>query len=286
MSLLSTVEATPSRMVGTFRYVLHAGPLSWDDVVDRQWPASTQSDASQLPARLRLEMVGLGLLEESEDTVRVSEALPDPVRASPEEAERHLPQTVLDLVLDGTERNADVAIALAWFLGLDPRVTRGQAAALDAIVQEDGLGDVVGEWPGARFGMLEDWAVYLGLGRVLPDPGQRTRLVPDPTACIRRALEDVLPVAAGAIPIDTFLERLAARIPVFEGGRYRSTVEARVERIGGAEAVSPATALALHRLHEEGALELQSPSDARVNRTLTFGSPSRVAYVTRPTPTS
>ena len=221
MSLLSNVEPTPARVLGTYRYLVAYGPLPLDALAAQVWPVEVRSDASRVDAVLRLEMIEAGLLDETEEGLRPHPDLPESVRADAAAAVDHLPLALADLVLTGPARNADLAHALAWYLSLDPRTAPGHDTAVVAQAAADGVADLVGITANATFGMFEDWATYLGFGWVLPALGaaDKTRLVPDPTVYLRRLLPDLLPDVGTPVPVGTFRAHLAERAPVFEGGR-------------------------------------------------------------------
>ena len=284
MSFITTVEATPSRVLGTFRYLVANGPVPLDVLAARHWPKSTQSEKGKFPTALRLEMVGSGLVVESEGGLEPSPDLPDDVRSSPDMAEARLPFVIADLAMFGAERVRDLAYATAWLLGFDPRDSPGNDTEMVARATEGAVKDLVKVTSDPTYHMLKDWAGYLGLGWEMPGPVNAVRgqgrFVPDPTAFLRVRLADLLPEQGTPVPIRVFRKQLAKKAPIFEGGAIRSEIEEITGSTTEDGTLAASTALALHRIADEGLIELSAPSDASVQSLPLFGQ-ARVAYVTR-----
>jgi len=161
----------------------------------------------------------------------------------------------------------DLARALAWFLAQDawdppPAFERVQGSAENRQARQlPGGPQLVNstKWPS-----LCRWAVFLGLGA--PDPIDPRRVVPDPTAAVREELQ--------AADRDTcsareFVEFLAARCPVLDGGSIRVTV---TELVVQSElpwehddaVISPSLSMAIVRLEHEGMLVPERRADTPV----------------------
>jgi hypothetical protein len=90
-------------------------------------------------------------------------------------------------------------------------------------------------------------------------------LVPDPSAAIRDTLSQVFDQEVVLI-LPAFVERLASRLPVLDGGTYRIEVEKRINRsqlrIYDEDSVSTSLAHALLSLQDEGKIRLENRADA------------------------
>lgn len=285
MSLITTVEATPGRVLGSFRYLVAYGPLKLENLAGQLWPVTTRSERANFDRALRLEMIESGLVEETEEGLNLSSGLPEIIKKGPDTAEKYLPAVITDLVMSGPERNRDLAYALAWYLSLDPRNAPGDDMGALNQAEEDGVKDLINVTSDATYGQFEDWVKYLGFGWLLPasTDGSRVRLVPDPTQYLRRILPEILPDVGRPMAIADFRNQLAERAPVFEGGYLRDDIDSRTGRPLNTGEIAPTTALALLRLVDEGVIELTAPSDAGVH-ILPFGESSRVSYITLNTP--
>ena len=285
MSLITTVEATPGRVLGSFRYLVAYGPLKLENLAGQLWPVTTRGERANFDRALRLEMIESGLVEETEEGLNLSSGLPEIIKKGPDTAEKYLPAVITDLVMSGPERNRDLAYALAWYLSLDPRNAPGDDMGALNQAEEDGVKDLINVTSDATYGQFEDWVKYLGFGWLLPasTDGSRVRLVPDPTQYLRRILPEILPDVGRPMAIADFRNQLAERAPVFEGGYLRDDIDSRTGRPLNTGEIAPTTALALLRLVDEGVIELTAPSDAGVH-ILPFGESSRVSYITRNSP--
>lgn len=285
MSLITTVEATPGRVLGSFRYLVAYGPLTLENLAGQLWPVSTRSERANFDRALRLEMIESGLIEETEEGLNLSSRLPEIIKKDPDTAEKHLPTVITDLVMSGPERNRDLAYALAWYLSLDPRNAPGDDMGALNQAEKDGVKDLINVTSDATYGQFEDWVKYLGFGWLLPASvdGSRVQLIPDPTQYLRLILTEILPNVGRPMAITDFRRKLAERAPVFEGGYLRDDIDSRTGRLLNTGEIAPTTALALLRLADEGVIELTTPSDAGVH-ILPFGESSRVSYITRNSP--
>ncbi|MHC5828197.1 MAG: hypothetical protein ACYT04_72975, partial [Nostoc sp.] len=92
--------------------------------------------------------------------------------------------------------------------------------------------------------------------------GGKRVTVPDPTLYIKRNLKDLFNDQVGAkLLIREFIDRLAKKCPLFETGKFREEVEAKIDR-RSPNYLSTGTAFALFRLQEEGYIKLERKSDA------------------------
>lgn len=194
-----------------------------------------------------------------------------------DEAEARLPKVVREITLapQNNERfwdaegakSADFSRGTAWLLAQDiydlPESSKDWETLLlrqitDAetvIVQND-----------TRWNALRSWMPYLGFAR------STNRFDVDPTNALRDALPRVFESVQTLLAGD-FLERIAASLPVLDGGRYRRDVEGVLKEASwpkpAANHLSTALSRALQRLDREGSIELEQRSDTKEGLTLT-----------------
>ena len=165
----------------------------------------------------------------------------------------------------------DLTRALSWYLVQDVYDAPGrwdqEPDGLDSVATVQGrqLKDherVIGN--DTRWGAFTRWAPYLGFAWLHEVKGKRM-LVPDPSAAIRDTLSQVFDQEAVLI-LPAFVERLASRLPVLDGGTYRIEVEKRINRsqlrIYDEDSVSTSLAHALLSLQDEGKIRLENRADA------------------------
>jgi hypothetical protein len=132
-----------------------------------------------------------------------------------------------------------------------------------------------------RWQAFARWAAFLGFVVRIPRDS-RTVLIPDPTAAIR----DVAPplLAGERMEVNLFVEDLARRLPVLDGGEYRRAVEARIRPdavAASSDQLSPSLAHALLRLRDERVLVIEDLADAPMKMRLPdgFGPERTVTHV-------
>lgn len=190
---------------------------------------------------------------------------------------------VLDEVLNGElweesdggpsqEGARDLTRALSWFLAQDvfgpplwyedteasrsvDRLQSRQLATADRVIVND-----------TRWQSFARWAPYLGFARPVV-LRERDYLMPDPTPAVAEAVAAIAgDDVAGTVDLRSFLDRLAAILPVVDGGRYRRAVEERMiappwSRALPQGALSSSLATALLRLQDLVVLELVNKAD-------------------------
>jgi hypothetical protein len=275
MSVLSEVYAVPSRLLGVFRYLLHArgqsestdtlarilAPESLPRRADGASTGEEEGSGREMVRKTVNEAVAMGLLAEAEGEIRLHPGLPEDAR-DPEVAEGVFPVTLANLLF-AKERseNHDFALALAWYLTQDACDAPGTWPDVDRALREQVGGDQLGMKTSNPYHMLEDWACYLGFAWTHA-LGDKTVLTPDPTAHLMLRLGELLPGKPRVRhPFPEACSRLAQLCPVFEGGVFRAEVE-RQWRPREQNQLSSVTALAWLRLRDEGYVELVHESDA------------------------
>jgi hypothetical protein len=155
---------------------------------------------------------------------------------------------------------SDMTLALCWVLAQDIHALSGRTYPQ---IEPHELGQIASEpYPfrnATRWNGFSEWAPLIGFGW-----SDKSGLVIDPTVAVR----DTLPEIFGKheeVPIAAFLQRLADAIPVFEGGIYRSEVEARLEtswRKTRDHEISVSLSTALKRLDATGVISFKALADA------------------------
>lgn len=238
MSLLNlTVDGLPNVLVVLYSTVaLARSPLTTEDVLDAVAPAGVVSD----PRMARVTMhrwTELGLFQvDAADHVTLSQAPEtdmkndvDIVRATRIAARQCALSEANNPELWAREsaRAADLTRSLAWLLAQDVyRMAFSDAQSLELRqVANDDLRLMQND---TRKNGLQFWGNFLGFVR---QPGGGDV---DPTLAVRETLPAC--IAAGEeMPAAEFVERLAQRLPVLDGGVYRVAVESQLER----DALSP-----------------------------------------------
>ena len=270
MSLLNQPFAVPSRVKGAAQFVVRerGQRVKRESAEALLSPLSLRGEEGERDNRAMVrrtldECVRLRLFLEDGDFLLLNPSLPVSAR-NPDTIAVALPGVLLDLILDVTNpENQSLAAAIAWFLSqdaLDAPSTWDEFGI--ALREQDALGSL--EFNDTRYANFAYWVRYLGLANMLVSPNAggagEIRLLPDPTACVRRILNDLF-TGETSLGATDFLRRLGARCSVFEGGVVRNAIE---HQAPGRESkhLSSTTSLALLRLEEEESLRMLMHSDA------------------------
>ena len=235
------------------------------------------------PARLRQTLkrwTDLGLFAEDEEEVRLAPDVVNGGRLSRDigAATTALPGLVRRIIFreENNERfwdsqgarSADLTRGLAWLLAQD---IYSADLSKHATVQELEARQVEerDRWivrNNVRWGGLLSWGIYLGFLWCADAP------LIDPTAALRQDLPLILSQNT-ELPAASFGQRVAAVLPVLDGGRYRKEVEdtlnpASWQRPAQPELLSTALSRALWRLDAQGILVLESRADTGDSRVL------------------
>lgn len=238
MSLLNlTVDGLPNVLLVLYSTVaLARSPLTTQEALDAVAPAGVVSD----PRMARVTMhrwTELGLFQvDAVDHVTLTQAPEtdmkndvDIVRATRIAARQCALSEANNPELWAREsaRAADLTRSLAWLLAQDVyrmRFSDAQSLELRQVANDD-LRLMQND---TRKNGLQFWGNFLGFVR---QPGGGDV---DPTLAVRETLPAC--IAAGEeMPAAEFVERLAQRLPVLDGGVYRVAVESQLER----DALSP-----------------------------------------------
>ncbi len=284
MGLLNQAsDGLPSVLMALVRALRARGPLPREELLALCCPPTLISHTSAFADRrfgpvTLLRWTQIGLFEEVDGTVSLhDEALSLPTTRF--EEVRGLGHLLRRLVLrpenngalhqEEGELGADFTRAVAWVLAQDTLgfpggsyKASGSVQALESSQFTDGppfpfQNDT--RWNGFR-----SWAPILGFGWTETTKGAQV-FVPDMTDAIRTDLPRLYHDSR-ELTIDEFLRRLAAALPVADGGTYRAEVERRLDERAwqkpDAHEISVSLSVALRRLDHAKALRLENRADA------------------------
>lgn len=291
MSILSNYTASPTRVLGLYRHLLHLPQHRQEEEELRRsfMPPATTDESAGAPRKILTETISagksLGLWSKESNELQL-QAEPADVRSddsseldtSEEEATSlRLWKTVVGALWTESD-NDDLGYAAAWFLAQDPAEGGWTQNRVSEHIKDTEWSNRTGISESGKYTCFRDWMTYLGFGWHVPGASGR-ELLPDPTAHIRRRLADVFDDPGKEMMFPAFCEYLADLSPVLDGGRFRQAVEAdqppRPENH-----VSSSTALALQRLEDEGVIELVSKADAPSHLVLeTEGAQRQITHV-------
>lgn len=282
MTVLTNWPAIPNRIAIACEYLQDAGAggvtREQFDALLSPGPASPDDDEERpgksMARHVLDELEALGLAVSTGAGVRLAPDLPTkpmPYAQWMEWLLPHMSARLTDPLQAVACRQGGVPLALAWLLTQDPRRPIRSSGVHPDLLQSQ-LGDVDALGFNLRndqnFQNLIYWARYLGLAETMnlragTASGAAWHVIADPTRAIRRVLPRIF-CDGRDMGVSSFMERLAAALPVLEEGSARFEVERRF--VGAPpradQHFSGASGLALKRLAREGALQLLAESDA------------------------
>lgn len=273
MSILSNYTASPTRVLGLYRHLLHLPQHRQEEEELRRsfMPPATTDESAGAPRKILTETISagksLGLWSKESNELQLQAETAD-VRSddsseldtSEEEATSlRLWKTVVEALWTESD-NDDLGYAAAWFLAQDPAKGGWTQNRVSEHIKDTEWSNRTGISESGKYTCFRDWMTYLGFGWHVPGTSRR-ELLPDPTAHIRRRLADVFDDPGKKMTFPAFSEHLADLSPVLDGGRFRQAVEAD-QPSRPENHVSASTALALQRLEDEHIIELVSKADA------------------------
>jgi hypothetical protein len=269
MTILNTAsDGFFNVLIALHRTVAQHGPLDRDRLLGL-CAAGPEAD-TQRPRQTLLRWTQLGLFREADNQVSLARDDRDPARLAAlcRQLLFHEDNNQAFWDREGT-RAADFTRALSFVLAQDIYgenfETHAEVQALEQRqIRDDGRRILQNDvrWNGLRF-----WGDYLGFFWV------DHRRWPDPTAAMREELPLVFGNQREFAAAD-FLSRLADRLPVLDGGRYRVEVEKALDPAewhgpSRPDLLSTSLSRALWRLAQPGGtLRLESRADAGDGRTL------------------
>jgi hypothetical protein len=154
---------------------------------------------------------------------------------------------------------SDFVRAAAWVLAQDPYRPKTDWDAVSALQAKQRLNPLAFQ-NNTRWDGFSDWAPYLGIAETIAN-----EVVFNPHRAVRACLPELFETSP-TLPTQEFIDRLAARLPIFDRGSMRLAVENITEepwkKLGASE-LSPTTSLALLTLESTGDLRLEDRADAK-----------------------
>ena len=300
MSIITTVEAVPSRLFAIYASLFESGSGENKERIEG-WatpPSLSKSGAEEgggsstkLFVNSLQEARRLGLVEEVDDKLRLTvdaRGGGEKGRECESHFQDYLKRTLFDPARAMETQQAGFMFALTWFLNSNPLKPMNFSQDPSFSIKTE-----IGEHAGRtecttllNYQSFLYWARYLGFativgGRDSEESGSR-RAIPDPLRAVEWALPAIF-ANEDELSIEAFLDRLSAIFPVFEKGSIRKEYDA-LRLNPPADAVhrlSIATSIALQRLADRQRILIGSVADAPA-RVLDFGiHEGRVSHVSR-----
>lgn len=303
MSIISSLVAQPNRFIIATEFVHSFGDkgVKLEDLERMLSPSPPQSNQGDEDADLSersgstmaklvlAEMQRLKILEQTENEhLRLNPALTVGERKI--DWAGRLYDYVFPILCTADKARAhgqdELPDALCWLLRQDPTQPLGFSGGqhYDALTAQVVAGDPLfdGIRNDARYQVAVYWARYLGLAERLTIKPVAEKVIADPTRAIAARLSQLF-AGERELPMQTFVQRLGAQIPVLDGGQVWNEMAGRLKAATQTHNhLSQATSFALLRLELAGKIKLAAISDAgawelRVGRETKF--PSQITYL-------
>lgn len=285
MSVLKQVYATPSRVKGVYRFLLHTKEQKMNRAQLEQSisPLSIQKENDDkyfdMVRDAIDEMIAMKILDEEDSVVSLSKQLPSELRDR-EKGDELFPFYILSLfVSKENDENYDIVRLLAWYLAQDLHDAPGTWEQF-----EEQLNKQIGQnklecTNSSKYGQVEDWFVFCRMAVMYSVKGVTKRLAPDPTLYIEWMLPKVFH-DTNTLTLPIMMERIKEMMPVLDKGTFRNMLNDtyKIERSSD-NYVSSVTSYSLLRLHDEGIIELNKKSDADTMILIDSGAELRYSHV-------
>lgn len=269
MSILNlTSDGLFNVLIALHRTVARDSPIELDRLLGLCM-AAPDADPKQL-RQTRLRWTQLGLFQEQDGTIALVSGYRDPERLAAGCRELVFREDNNENFWDseGT-RAADFTRALAFVLAQDIYAADFENHAAIQVLEQRQIPEVGRRvlQNNTRWNGLCYWGDYLGFF------WEDHRRWPDPSAAVREELPAVFGTAR-EFPAAEFLRRLAERLPVLDGGRYRIEIEKALDpaawhRPSQDNLLSTSLSRTLWRLAQPGgSIRLESRADAIEGRIL------------------
>jgi hypothetical protein len=278
VALLNPAALRPSGIVLITRYL--AGQRAQQDTVERLVatlaPPSLKGDPqTDVTVNLRAG-TELGLFVRNDDKVTLADGVLTTTQGADRAMIKLLRMRIFDEALNNTAWRSqvgarDLTNALSWFLTFAateaPIRQEGGPRSAEALQltdfgprQSESDGDS-SNWPignGTRWNGFRRWACTLGLAWANPNG----YLIPDPTVALRDSLPEVFKEAS-ELTAQHFVGKVADRVPVLDGGRYRKfVVDNWKRRPTENRGLTAPLSDAIDRLKSEGSISVDDRADA------------------------
>lgn len=277
MSILNQAsDGQFSVLIALVRAAVRLSSKPKDDLLDACGRNLAAIDGGQLSNTLT-RWTELGLFTSQAEVIDLAEPYRSMLGKKPDAAEAALPAVAMEIALappnnqrfwEAKEsKSADFSRGLSWILAQDVYSLDMSTAAIIALEAEQ-IKDVGRRafQNDTRWNGLRAWMAYLGFTQELGV------LTVDPTDAVRTVLGAVFRSDA-TLTAASFVERLAAALPVLDGGEYRTQVEAVMDRAKWSPPaygmLSTSLSRALQRLAGEGRIAFDRRSDTDGVVTLT-----------------
>jgi hypothetical protein len=212
----------------------------------------------------------LGLFSSEGGAIQIREPYNSQFGATPDLAEARLPSIARRVALlpenndrfweQEESRAADLTRGLSWLLAQDIyEIDTGRHDSISRLENEQLIDESQCILRNdTRWNGLQAWMIYLGFAR------GGAQLSPDPTAAVKDALSDVFDDEE-TMTATEFVERLAAVLPVLDGGAYRVKLEEALDpaswRRPADGHLSTSLSRSLKRLAAEGVIAMEARHD-------------------------
>ncbi|WP_277988626.1 protein DpdG [Salipiger bermudensis] len=271
MSILTTFEAVPGRLLSLYEVLFHRESGMDEAVLEASsTPKSLRTaETTQLYSGPYSEARNMGMIEVAGGKVRLTDEARCGGKAKGDH-EKHF-RMFLRRVLFDPERAKEAQqgkflLAISWFLTQNPlapiKFSEPVVDQINAQI-ENGARELELQTPAHSQNLLY-WARYLGFATMVgTEETSGRRVIPDPYRAIGEVLDEVF---NGENELDTadFLGRLSSIYPCLETGRSREEFSKILEKSRHSEAdpLSVATSLALQRLEDQQRITLSTPPDS------------------------
>lgn len=279
MSILTTVEAVPSRLLGLYEVLFHLPDgMNKDELAVCSTPPSLKS-GSKLFANTLLEARRLEMVQIAGHDVKLSEDAR--CGGSPHtNHEKHFRQFMKSILFDIDRakhvKQDDFLMALSWFMTQDPFTpfdfSNAVGDELNDEIDDSNMGTNVASQYGINnisnsqnflyWARFMGFATFAGIHKASNKPS--TCVIPDPYHAIHDVLETVFDSTKSMSIID-FIEKLAGIYPCFETGKARDIINTipRKRNQDQPHYLSIATSFAIQRLENNRILTLSNVADSR-----------------------
>jgi hypothetical protein len=263
--LNSASEGLPNELIVLSRAAFEFGPITRDELVE----LCRAGDVIRLKGCLS-KWTTIGLFDEDVDGKTRLSSLAGGRRGESVDAwTDRLPAICRRLALSPANTmplfgkdpgvSADLAKGLSWLLAQNifelPTVWRGGVSELEANQLNSDDQNITND---VRFNALRFWAVYLGFANAA------NGFFVDPTIALRQELSDMLKPNQ-AVSANVFVEDLARRMSVFDGGAVRTAITDKLRPDKWAkprpQQLSISLSYALYRLELDQVIAFEAPSD-------------------------
>jgi len=287
MSVITTVEFVPSRMMGVFRYLLSIkGHIESRDRL--QHLLSPAREKRDMISDVINEMVQMGLCvktkaDDGDTQIALAPETLDYYGRKNFDLSR-LKLLMLRCLLgnlgdESNTRNHDFCLHLTWFLSQDPFTPLGNQDEIIARLQQ-----AFGDHPliirsNLRYENFRYWARFLGFGWEYELPGKPAVFVPDPREYLQLSLAELFG-ADHRLTMKEFIGRLLNACPLFPGGRWHTEAGEAVMQTPSAVHLPRSLGYALLQLRDEGVVRLEKQSDAPYHMIIEEdGAPQNYAFI-------